>query len=220
LLNIAAIRDPNAKEGFTSVCNLKFAYYKEKSLPTPGKSILEEHGIYALAKLFVDGIVGASPRVTSSEKFQEFGKKMKQFFQKYDEVSGGEVKSLEDIKESLPSVCEGKERIPVEGVMVQQLREKARALLDRQAIHVKNVMRLLFNLFNEQKIRGGTFELNEMVIGGGTEIVNKIAETARELLMEYYGDCESTYKDGVRLVQEKYRVAGPQVQASKTKINK
>ena len=225
LLNIAAIRDPNAKEGFTSVCNLKFAYFKEKSLPTPGKSVLEEHGIYALAKLFVDGIVGASPRITSTEKFQEFGKKMSEFFKKYDSVGAAAgPKSLEDIKETLPAACEGKERIPVQGAMVQQLREKARALLDRQAIHVRNVMRLLFNLFNEQKIRAGAFELNEMVIGGGTEIVNKIAEAARELLTDYYGDCETTYRDGVRLVQEKYRVApaaplGAQ-RASKTKLNK
>ena len=209
LLNVAAIRDPTAKEGFTSVCNLKFAYFKEKSLPTPGKSVLDEHGLYALAKLFVDGIVGASPRITSTEKFQEFGKKMSEFFKKYDSVGGPAAapKSLEDIKESLPAACEGKERILVQGAMVQQLRERARALLDRQAIHVRNVMKLLFNLFNEQKIRAGSFELNEMVIGGGTEIVNKIAEAARELLTDYYGDCENTYRDGVRLVQDKYRIA-------------
>jgi len=188
---------------YSSVCNLKFPYVKDKSLPTPGQSILKEDGLYALSKLFVDGIVGASPIITSAEKFQLFGQKMKQFFERYDQLENVNTmpKSLNDIVDKPPGFCAaGMERISVSGEKANALREKVRDLMNRQATHVKNVMGLLFQLFNEEKVRAGVFEMNPMVIHGGTELVNKIAEVARELLIGYYGDCEKSYNEGLKIV--------------------
>jgi len=188
---------------YSSVCNLKFPYIQNKSLPTPGESILKEEGLYALSKLFVDGIVGASPIITSAEKFQLFGQRMKQFFERYDRLENVNTmpKSLAEITDKRPAFCgTGMERILVEPRTADALRQKARALLDRQAIHVRNVMRLMFQLFNEKQVRAGVFEMNPMIIQGGTEMVNKIAEVARELLIQYYGDCEQTYNEGVKIL--------------------
>jgi hypothetical protein len=46
------------------------------------------------------------------------------------------------------------------------------------------------------------------------EAVNKIAEEARNMLMEYYGDCEKTYKDGLYILYNKYKADPNSIQYS------
>jgi hypothetical protein len=78
------------------------------------------------------------------------------------------------------------------------------ALLNRQATHVRNSMTILFKLFNERAVRSGKFEISDYVQNGGMAAVNQLAEETRNMLVQYYGDCEQTYKDGLFVLYNKH----------------
>jgi hypothetical protein len=211
LLNLSAIQGTETREAFSSICRVKFPYSRDGSLPPVGKPITDEYGISALAMLFVDNIETGSPKIGSSEKYQEFRRKFKIFFERYDESRVSEAVAppqLSDIQEKImPELCTGhtRDRIQLEGGIINELRAKARKLIERQNIHIQNCMSVLFKLFDENAVRSGRFEISEYVGVGGMETVNLIAEEARNMLAEYYGDCEETYKEGVYLLYNQYK---------------
>jgi hypothetical protein len=209
LLNVAAIRGTMTAEGYSQVCRLKFPYIVDGSLPTPGETIVREPGIHALAMLFVDKIVGGSPKMTDSEKYKEFRQKMRAFFERYESVSAALAPmALSEIDEKLMPFCKGHtgQKLRLTASQVNLLRRKAKDLIDRQATHLRNVMDILFKMFNVKKLRAGIFEMNADFLAGGMESVNKAAEEARDVLITYYGDCEQTYKDGL------FALAGTDIQ--------
>jgi ribosomal protein S17 len=211
LLNLSAIRGTETKEAFSSICRVKFPYAKDGSLPPAGSPITQEYGILSLAMLFVDKLVAGSPQITQTDKYKEFRKRFKFFFERYEESAQDTIEApnkLSDIDEKImPGLCQGhtKDRIIVDNNMVYELQKKARTLLDRQAYHVRSCMAILFKLFNEQAVRSGQFEISAYVQENGTEAVNQLAEETRNMLVEYYGDCEQTYKEGMFLLYNKYK---------------
>ena len=201
LLNVAAIKGVD-DGAYSSVCRVKFPYIKQGSLPEPGKDILTSNGIYSLAMLFIDRLMGkeAVPKISNTEKFQEFQKKLKFFFERYQTLEDTPAPAgLKDINEKMMPFCEGhtEDKIYLKGGLVGKLRSKVNALMNKQASHVGNVMVMIFKLFDERSIRAGTYAINPKVMAGGMEAVNAIAEESRNLLIEYYGDCEKTYKEGL-----------------------
>lgn len=211
LLNLTAIRGTETKDAFSSICRIRFPYSKDGTLPPPGQPITEEYGVLSLAMLFVDKLVGSSPQITESEQYKEFRRKFKFFFERYEESKLDDVQApekLSDIDEKImPGLCTGhtKDRILLESDTVYQLQAKAKALIDRQASHVRNCMAILFKLFDEKAVRSGKFEISTYVYQEGTEAINQIAEETRNMLVEYYGDCEETYKEGVYILYNKYK---------------
>lgn len=210
LLNLSAIQGTETRDAFSSICRVKFPYSRDGSLPPVGRPITEEYGISALAMLFVDNIETGSPKIGSTQQYQEFRRNFKIFFERYDESRIEEAQApdrISDIQEKImPDLCNGhtNDRIRVEGGMVNELRAKAQALINRQNIHIKNCMGVLFKLFDERAVRSGRFEISEYVGMGGMEAVNAIAEEARNMLAQYYGDCEETYKEGVYLLYNQH----------------
>jgi hypothetical protein len=203
LLNLSAIQGTETREAFSSICRVKFPYSRDGSLPPVGRPITEEYGISALAMLFVDNIETGSPKIGSTEQYKEFRRKFKLFFERYDVSREQEAQAPErisDIQEKImPDLCTGhtRDRIRVEGGIVNELRAKARALIERQNMHIQNCMTILFKVFDERAVRSGRFEISEYVGVGGMEAVNAVAEEARNILAQYYGDCEETYREGV-----------------------
>jgi len=65
-------------------------------------------------------------------------------------------------------------------------------------------MRLLFKLFDEASVRRGEFALSSYVERDGMEAIDKIAVEARNMLVEYYGDCEQRYKEGLFIMYNKH----------------
>jgi len=220
LLNVAAIRGNESKDAFSSICRVKFGYAKDGSLPPAGQSITEEYGIFALAMLFVDKLVAGSPQITQSDRFKDFRKKFKFFFERYEQSQLETIEAPEKLagvtEKLMPGLCEGhtKDRIKVDGSTLGALRSKAQQLLSRQASHVQNSMAILFKLFDQKTVVSGGFALSSYVERNGMEAVNKIAEETRNMLMEYYGDCEKTYKDGLYILYNKYKANPDSIQYS------
>ena len=114
------------------------------------------------------------------------------------------------------------ERISLNSNMTSQLRSKVNDLQYRQNQHVSNSMYILFKLFNEREIRAGRFELSDYVWQGGTDALQKIAIEAKDLLADYYTDCEKTYKDGLYILYNTVRptTANPKGAPSEIKFIK
>jgi hypothetical protein len=205
LLNVAAIRDPSTGEAYSNVCRVKFPYIKDGTLPTPGQSILTEEGVHAMAMLFVDKLMGpeSMPKVTSTPEFAAFRQRLKFSFERYEDLQTTPVPdSLKDVEEKLMPFCEDhtRDRIRVKNALLRDLRAKANQLMQRQGQHISQVMTLIFKLFDERQVRAGALAINPNIMAGGMEAVNKLGEEARGLLINYYGDCEKTYKEGLYAV--------------------
>jgi len=211
LLNVAAIKGLTTNEGFSSMCNVKFAYATDGSLPPAGKPITESYGIQALSMLFVDNLQGGFPKITATEQYKTFRKRFKLFFERYGQSRSlenvGEPASLSDVTEyAMPGICEGHttDRIQLERDMISQLRSITSSLISQQESHLRSAMGILFELFDENAVRAGRIEISKYVEQNGMVAVNQIAERARNLLADYYGNCENKYKEGLMLLYNKH----------------
>jgi len=211
LLNVAAIKGLTTNEGFSSMCNVKFAYATDGSLPPAGKPITESYGIQALSMLFVDNLQGGFPKITATEQYKTFRKRFKLFFERYESgkrtENVTEPASLSDVTEYvMPKICEGHttDRIQLERDMISQLRSITSSLISQQESHLRSAMGILFELFDEGAVRAGRIEISKYVEQNGMVAVNQIAERARNLLADYYGNCENKYKEGLMLLYNKH----------------
>lgn len=214
LLNVRAIRDPSTGEAYSSACNVKFPYIVDGSLPTPGKAVTSEEGVYAMAMLFVDKLSNDThmPQVTNTPEFTAFRKRLRFSFGRYASLEATPVPAddtMASVSERQMGFCRGRpdSRIRVEGGILRELRGKANELMAQQTVHVAAVMRLMFKLFDEKQVRSGALAINPNIMVGGMDAINKLAEEARNLLVKYYSDCEKTYNQGLMALYNKSTVA-------------
>ena len=201
LLNVAAIQDPSTGVAYSSVCDIKFPYITNNSLPTPGQTILTEDGINALANLYIDNFSGNVLTPTNTEEFKAFRKRLKYLFGRFEKESDvTSAPGFDNITEQKNpmQICQGDKKLQIQRELASKLRQKTYSLVQQQKEHVARVMLLLFKLFDEQSIRsGGELKIHGYVLSNGVEALNKLAEEARGLLINYYSNCEETYKDGL-----------------------
>lgn len=213
LLNVSTIRKDLSKEGYSEACRLKFPYAQEHYVPKVGESITDVPGIRAAELLFYDIIENAMPKIAATEKYSKFVKTMQTSFVGQD-VSGAAI-ALKDVKDKVSAAACGKfskeTPIQVPTSIIGALRAQASEMLHRQNEHIPKVMNLLYKMFDAtqlQQKRGLYF--NAKFAAGGMPAVNALAEEARNLLMEYYSDCERLYKGGLALLATKAPgVSGP-----------
>ena len=207
LLNANAILNRSATAGKSSVCSLNFIYIHNDSLPNPAETLTSHTGLSALDLLFLDKLMTQAPGISNQEQYKTFVRTMHQYFGRYRDLERTPpTDSLDGVKDRYMPFCEGHgaEDIKItEPGLLGQLRTKARELINRQTSHMGAAMRLLYKLFNKKAIDRGEFELNPRVMVGGTEELNAIAKEAREMLIDYYGDCERTYKEGLMILYTK-----------------
>jgi hypothetical protein len=215
LLNLAAIKgDTNG--AYSRVCFTdkdKFPLMEDGSLPTPGRPVTDSIGIRALAMLFLNAVDKSADALKGSEQYKEFRTKFKRAFEKYEDnyevASTTSPPTLKEIGDKAMPFCKDNqnERIALDPGMAYELRAKVNVLQNRQATHVANAMQILFKLFDEKEIRAGRFELSDYVWQEGTDALAQLTVETRDLLISYYTDCESTYKDGLYLLYNKARSA-------------
>lgn len=202
LLSVAAIRGQVGDTTFSSACRLTFRYQKDGSLPTPGEPITKEHGLLALATLFVESLEAGVPKITDKPRYLEFLKRLRYLFEKFPTLdSVKEVPSrMGDIVERADPTCRSvsDQQFVVSRGLGNDLKSVAQRLMSQQQAHIGAAMRLIFKLFDQDAItRRRVFALNPAVLAGGTPAVNAVAAEARDLLLRYYTDCETTYREGL-----------------------
>jgi len=190
------------KEVYSSICKTKFMV-DSRSLPGTNESITKEYGIYGLAQLFYDTLKESTPLVSekSQEQYKAFVAKMKFVF----EESKAPVTKLDAVINKPPSaICDPNTTDKALKIsnheLIRQLRDTVRRMVLYQINHTANATQLLKKLFLLPTESGKSLQIHPRVLKNGMEEVNAIAEEARELLVDYYSQCEILYRSGAEIM--------------------
>lgn len=191
LLSPSALYDiPKSGRAKTSICNPSFSLIKTGSLPDPSKDVRETPGILALNLLFFDKIMGATPKINEPEKYKKFINYLRILYNE----QGVPVNNSGPIRNTLPGpLCKEQGSLYTKDAeMIRILQEGAQTLLKRQSEHTAAVTLLIKKLFYITD--SGAIYFNPIIQKGGLEEVNRVAAEARDLLIDYYKDCERGYR--------------------------
>ena len=206
LLSETGIERAVPKEVYSSVCMSKFPLIDNRSLPGVDKDLTSSYGIYALAQLFYDTLKGASPTISdaSAEQYKLFLTKMRFIFEE-DKASKKDVVSLKQVINRLPKeLCTtDKKDHPLKiknHEVIRQLRSTASKMIQYQIVHTANVVKVLKKLFLLPMDSGKPLQIHPNVRKNGLVEVNKVASEAKELLINYYSNCETMYRLGTETI--------------------
>jgi hypothetical protein len=175
-------------------------------LPTPGKPIIQTSGIYALTLLFFDTLRGGDTQILDKENYAEYRQYLKYLFEsKSGETADTNVpRSVGDIKQTPLAMCKGRDALlPVSEPLARDLRGVTDQLIQQQKDHFAKAITLIFRLFDQTSIeRDRKLKFSRDILGGGMNEVERVADEARELLKDYYKGCETTYREGVKMIYE------------------
>jgi hypothetical protein len=184
------------------VFNTKFPLIANKSLPSPGSPVLLTPAIKSLQTLYETPSKNILEINSNDVKNKEISldKLIKAF-----NSSGTSFDKIFELKGSL-SKSEYTDAKTISGV-----RNAAIKLFQTQFEHSKKVEQLLKKIF----IIDNTITLNSNILDKGVRGIEEIAKEARELLTDYYSNCQNNYMDGVRLLQNPSAPTG----SNNTKLN-
>ena len=205
----------------------------------PVKKLDESPGLSALAQLFYDTVQFGTPQVligttpgkdghSSKDKYLEFIRTMSRMFGDTSRVARVASSPNEVIKEGLDAVSISRddamcrllgvsdEDMEIPNPLAKLVYESVKKLFARQYAHATKCGAIINRLFRVQRDQSsGYFQisLNPSLIQGGFTELNNINDDARDLLMEYYKDCETTYLDGVEdIIQYKQKLDAAKAQ--------
>ena len=122
-----------------------------------------------------------------------------------------EKSELSKLINKSPPICTKKSGVltTTDPSVISKIKGYATQLYDRQNGHVKPAMDILRKLF----IINGTspIRIQKSVEEGGLARVEEIATEARELLINYYTGCETTYRVGVEYIRQEMEKTPPTV---------
>ena len=212
LVSDSGLQSQFPKEIYSHLCKTKFMV-ETKSLPPAGERITKEDGIYALAQLFYDTLKEATPTISQAtqEQYQSFVTKMKFVFEESKDTKysiAGRKNPLSDVVNKIPTaVCDkasSDKIIKIENRdLIRLLRDNVRKMVLYQINHTASVVKILKKLFLLPIESGKSLQIHPRVLKLGMEEVNSIAEEARNLLIEYYSQCEVLYRSGAEIIGSK-----------------
>lgn len=198
------------KEIYSHLCKTKFLV-GNKSLPPAGDRITKEDGMYALAQLFYDILKEATPTISqqTQEQYKAFVTKMKFAFEesRNAKVSFSEIKRgpLDSVINRVPSaVCSAQTLDKTFKIknreLIRLLRDNVRKMVNYQIGHTANAVKILKKLFLLPVESGKSLQIHPRVLKYGMDEVNNLAKEARELLVDYYSQCEILYRSGAEII--------------------
>ena len=202
--------------GISQICSATFGDNKRVGIVKPGAPLSDSPGLFALANLFYDTITIGSPnliigtsKVDGKSTFDEYIA----FMNKLSEQYALEKKSEEYYKEKgLAGIidkrdqvgCSTKEDIPLSLQTTAKVSAVVKSLFQQHAEHAGKCFKmisLLFNITYDKTTKKPTMiKLSDNVINKGFPELERINRAARELLVDYYSNCEDKYIKGMQLV--------------------
>lgn len=199
-------------EIYSSLCNTKFQV-ETKSLPPGGERITKEDGIYALAQLFYDTLKEATPQISDATQaqYKAFVEKLKFVFEETKETKALTNRSrnpLDTVINKIPSgICDkdttGRLLKVKNRELIRELRDTTRKMITYQINHTANAVKILRKLFLLPVDSGKSLQIHPRVLKFGMKEVNAIAQEARNLLVDYYSQCEILYRSGAEVLAAK-----------------
>ena len=209
LVSDTGLQSQFPKEIYSHLCKTKFLV-ETRSLPPASERVTKEDGIYALAQLFFDTLKESTPVISQAtqEQYKSFLTKMKFVFEESKDAKvsiTGRKNPLDDIVNKLPSgVCDkttiDKTLKTTNRELIRLLRDNVRKMVMYQVNHTANVVNILKKLFLLPIESGKALQIHPRVLKFGMDEVNSIAQEARNLLVEYYSQCEILYRSGAEIM--------------------
>lgn len=170
------------------------------SVPLIDEEISKEKGIFVLNQLFYDRILpDLTPSMSPLAK-QRYAQTIS-FYQKVFQSTGTDIKTIRS--KSASKLCAGvsdkQSLASTDKTLIAKLRAIVKSMLLRQIDHTAKVTLILKKLFLVEK--GKPVRIHPQVLEGGIPVLNKIGEEARDLLIQYYVNCEKSYADGLVLLE-------------------
>lgn len=207
-------------------------------IPQPGSTLDTSPGIFALSQLFYDTIdatpkikIGTEGKPSTLDKYIEFMIKMgKDFGDTYavSKLTGPPDTSRNTIIKAGIGAIRNKrdqalckdmpENLQIPSTNVKSVYEVVNTLLQIQVRHASECGKIIKLLFNVERDSGSNryrIALSDNIIKKGFPEIQRINYLAREVLVNYYSNCENTYAQGMK----KVLLSSPQsVEVIKTKI--
>lgn len=192
-------------------------------IPQPGSPIDSSPGIYALSRLFYDTIdatpkikIGTEGKPSTLDKYIEFMIKMgKDFGDTYavskltgppdisrDTIIKAGVSSIRNKRDQ--ALCKDMpENLQIPSKDINSIHQIVNKLLQIQVRHSAEcgkIIKLLFNIQRDKDSNRYRISLSDNIIKKGFPEIQRINYLAREVLVNYYSNCESTYAQGMKKV--------------------
>ena len=169
-------------------------------LPESGQKITSSPGIASLDDLFYDTISISSPKLGMSKdavtQYKLFREEMSTLFE-----GSSQDKPINDIRSTKDKRCTDENPISLTGDKRAAVLNVYNQLIQRQRIHAVNCGKILVQLFNITVLPSSIkVSLNNRIIQQGFPAIAQINHDAREVLINYYKDCESTYLKGRNII--------------------
>ena len=193
-------------------------------IPAPGERLKDSPGISALAQLFYDTIllgnnqiqIGTAPGPSgksTKQQYLEFITVMARLFGDQEMMAkDAETKvrnGVEQIKDRRDrDLCAmlsptDRENLGISSPVAKEVYQYVGQLFQRQLRHATEcgkIFQQLFNVKRDPQTGAVQIALSTNIIQGGFPEINRINHDAREVLMNYYKDCETTYLHGMKTV--------------------
>ena len=192
-------------------------------IPEPGKPLSDSPGLAALSQLFYDTVMFGTPKIvigtkagpgpdkkSSLDLYVEFMRKMSNLFEG-SAMSGAldtdySKKTLENIVNKRDkSMCKDiPENLRIASKNVGNVYEFVKKLYKIQITHAADcgkIITLLFNIKRDKSSGRYQITLNDNIIKKGIPEIERINFIARDLLVRYYSNCETTYMMGAAFVR-------------------
>ena len=168
-----------------------------------GKITDHTPSLRALHQLFFDELLSLTPKISDATmpRYREFVKIMQNIYS--EDAPTQDVTEINQVINQPLRKCQGSykdQQLYITNTnALRNIRRYVGELLNYQMKHSANVLE-----FMKKKMlnySGGHFSgINPKLLEGGIPAVNKLAEEAREMLINYYQVCESTYRKGAHVV--------------------
>lgn len=197
-------------------------------IPKKGKSLDSSPGLEALAFLFYDAISEGTPKLvigkkkradgtSSYEQYVHFMQKMATLFHDTkDGTNATKTRSINSFDTGLSSIknkrdnemcagIPGDKAIPVPPQDIGNIHSIIKQLFQTQFAHATEcgkIFQTLFHIQREPTTGQFRISLSDYIIKNGFPAIDQINYKARELLINYYESCETSYQVGMKLVLE------------------
>jgi hypothetical protein len=204
------------ESGSPGIASLALLFYDTIGKATPrlfmSESSFEQYKIFmkrmaglfmgkeATAALHIDQMTrqGVHPKTVEEER-----ERTTLTTDRKSEVKDLRTFSQSDTKRGLCSSDQKDKVIPLDTDTKQNVHAVVRKLFERQMNHAakcEGILRQMFSIRREENLPV-QIKISDALLKGGVAALNKINSQVRQILIEYYSDCESMYLTGVRHIE-------------------
>jgi len=157
-----------------------------------------------MTKLFVSGNESDGKKAELLKEIESVKGSPEQ--EKESKLSNPQFMKLDDITDSqMEGICRGLKIEPINPKSPQgrEILKQVSRLFGRQIQHAANCGQIFRQLFSTVSINGiVSVRINKTVFVKGILELNRINDQARNLLINYYRDCETYYRQGVDVIKK------------------